>query len=709
MRAPHRLRRAATRRPLSAAVFAAAAALVAATALLATPGGLLTPLAAHAGDPVSLDGRYVVDEVGVLGSAESEVQEAVDTLATEQGVNLFVIYTDRFENPSDRGAWADEVADINQFGTNDVLLAVAVDDRLYQFSVASDFALDDETLSRIETDDLIPALRDDDWAGAGVAVAEGLDRELGASGGDSESTPGGLPAAVFWLIAILVIVIVAALVIALVIRRRRRLDTVATEKAAVAGPSLKELEQRVGAVLVDLDDAVTSSEEELGFAVAQFGTEATAQYSQVLAAVKTTRSEAFALKQKLDDAVPDSDEERRAWCEQIIAMCDSASDQLDAQVDSFAALREVERDPAASLAAADTELAALAAETTDAKARVTRLVERYDANALGAVDGSVAQLESLRTFATNELEAARTEIAASKTAEAALGIRAARQAIGQSRTLVGAIATLETELESAAGSLAAVVGDAERDVAEAARLQAAGQAPADLAPLAQTVSVELDRSRSIGARDPLTARAALEAADAPLDTALAAIRGEQERAARLIVQRDRAIATAQNEVGQAQSFLQTRRGAVGPDARTRLSEAQRHLDQALATATTDPEASLRDATTASQLASRATSAARLDVSTAQSSYGQNSNGEYDGGGRGDDDDSFSGGLLGGILGGLLSGGGGGGSSWSSGSSGGWGGGSRGGGYSSRSRSSSSGSRRSSGGRSSGRRGGGGRF
>ncbi|WP_291044804.1 TPM domain-containing protein [Herbiconiux sp.] len=706
MRVPHRTRRAATRRPLSI-VFAAAAA---ATALLVVPGALLAPPAAHAGDPVSFDGRYVVDEAGVLGSDEGEVQDAVQKLATEQGVNLFVVYTDSFENPSDRGAWTDEVASINQFGTNDVLLAVAVDDRLYQLSVDGGFALDDEQLERIETDDIIPALRVDDWAGAAVAAAGGIDRELGGSGGEGTVTPGGIPAAVFWVVALVVIVLVAALVIALVVRRRRRIDSSVSAQAAEAGPTLKELEQRVGAVLVDLDDAVTSSEEELGFAVAQFGTEATATYTQVLAAVKTKRSEAFALKQRLDDAEPDTDEERRTWSEQIIAMCDEASDELDAQVDSFAALREVERDPLSAHTAAAAELAALSTETTEAKTRAARLSERYDAHALQSLDGSVPQLESLRVLAENELAAARTEIDAGKSAEAALGIRAARQAVGQSRTIVTAIAALESELDQAAGTLAAVVADAERDIAEAARLQAAGQAQPQLASLAQTVSVELERSRGIGARDPLTARASLEAADAPLDAALASVRDEQERAARLIVQRDRAIATAQNEVGQAQSFLQTRRGAVGPDARTRLSEAQRHLDQSLALATTDPEASLREATTASQLASRATATARLDVSSTLDNY-NNYGSSYDGGGRGDD--SFQGGLLGGILGGLL-GGDSGGSSWSSGSSGGWGGGSRGGGYSSRSSSrrsssSSSGSRRSSGGRSSGRRGGGGRF
>jgi hypothetical protein len=720
MRHPHRSRRAAS--------LLALPALVAGLAFV-----VLAPAApAIAGDPVSLDGRYVVDDAGVLDSGEeSAVQDALDELAVEQGVNLFVVYTDSFTNPSDRTEWTDEVARINQLGTDDVLLAVAVDDRLYQLSVDNGFALDSAELATVDDDYIVPALRDSDWAGAAIGAADGLATGLGGSpvsgGGTSSGDDDGRGAAwsgIVWVIAVIVIVLVVALIAIVVIRRRRSIDSTVTEQAAAEGPTQKELDQRVGAVLVDLDDAVTSSEEELGFAVAQFGAEATAPFRTALDEVKTTLRSAFEIKQKLDDAVPDTAGERRDWSQQIIAMCDQASDRLDAELESFTALRALERDPAPAVAAARAAQDVVEAGTADAETRLAALAERYDAAAIATVRDNVAQAGSLARFAEGRLTEADAAITGGDTAQAALRIREAQQASAQATTLLSSVAALERDLGQAAEGLAAAIDDAQLDVTEAAAVPAGTPGtPPELDRLAQAVGVELGRARSTGARDPLNARISLERVGAPLDAALAAVRGERDRQARLVAQRDRAIASAQSEVAAAQSYLQTRRGAVGPDARTRLSEAERHLQQAISLATTDPEASLREATSASQLASLASSSAQQDVSWAGSGgpgggggsgWGDSS---WSGNSRSDDDD-FGGALLGGIIGSLL--GDGDSSSRSSGWSGGWGGGNRGGGWSS-GRSSSS-SRRSSGGsfgggrsssrsssRSSGRRGGGGRF
>ncbi|WP_284439045.1 TPM domain-containing protein [Herbiconiux aconitum] len=689
MRPPHRNRRAATLRSLFAVVVAAIGLSVLAPAL-----------PAFAGDPVDLNGAYILDESGVLGSDQAALQDALDTLSTEHGVNLFVVYTDSFTNPSDRQQWANDVAEKNQFGTNDVLLAVATEDRVYQLSVDQGFPLSDDQLAAIETDDIVPALRDDDWAGAGIGAAQGIGRELGGGGGSGE---GGFGGGLVWVVAILIIVVVAAIIVVVVLRRRKKIDAGVTAKAAAAGPTQKELDREVGAVLVDLDDAVTTSEEELGFAVAQFGAEATKNFSDVLATVKGKLSEAFALKQRLDDAEPDTDEERRAWSQQIIAICDEAADALDAQADAFTALRDLERDPATALATANTELAALSGSGTQARERLARLTEQYDPPALITAGGSIEQADQLRSFADAQLASAATAITAGDSAQAALSISAARQAVAQASTLVTSIATLETDLQKAGAGLAAAIADAQQDITEAARIQASGTSPdPNLPGLATALGVAVHRAQTTGARDPLNARMALEASNTPLDQALATARTEQERVSRLIAQRDRAIATAQSEVAAAVNYLQTRRGAVGPDARTRLSEAQRHLDQSLALATTDPESSLREASTAASLASRATASAQQDVSWAQTSGNQ---GMPTGGGGGGD---FSGALLGGIIGSLLGGGGGrssgGFGGWGGGGSsrGGWGGGSRGGGGG------FSGGR-SSGGSSGGRRGGGGRF
>ena len=697
-RAPHRI----------AVRIGAAFGAVALTALALV---MAPAQAALAGDPVSLDGRYVVDEAGVLGGSTTEVQNAIDTLATEQGVNLFVVYTDRFENPADRQQWAAETAQLNQLGTNDVLLAVAVDDRLYQLSVDSGFPLDDQQLQSIETDDIVPQLRDEDWAGAAVAAAQGLDGALGGSGsvdGTADSDGAGLLGGFIWVVAILVVLLVGAVVIALVLRRRRTLDKAVTAQVEAAGPSQKELDQKVGALLVELDDAVTSSTEELGFAVAQFGAEATAPFQTALTEVKTELSRAFTIKQKLDDAEPDTDEERRAWSLEIIDICEKADARLDSEAGAFDALRDVERDPAPALAEARSELTDSDTAADEVRERLTALGRSYDASALGTVEGSAEQIEKLRAFATAQLTEAEQAVAAGRTGEAAVQIRAARQASAQVRTIALAVLTLERNLRDASAGLAAAVADAEADIAAAAQLEAS-RPGTGVAGLSAAVGVELERARTTGARDPLNARQALERAGAPLDQALAADRTERERQARILSQRDRAISSAESQVASTQRFLETRRGAVGTDARTRLSEAQRHLDQAHALATTDPEGSLREATTAAELATRAAASAQQDVSWAQSSessWGGGGTWSNSGSRRSGGGDDFGGALLGGIIGSMLGGGGGGGSSYR----GGFGGGSSrrggfgGGGF-------GGGSRRSSGGSfgGGGRRGGGGRF
>src|SRR5690554_6939835 len=56
------------------------------------------------------------------------------------------------------------------------------------------------------------------------------------------------------------------------------------------------IQQRVGILLVRLDDAVTTGEDELHFAIAQFGPEVTDSYARVLASARASLTEAFTLQ-----------------------------------------------------------------------------------------------------------------------------------------------------------------------------------------------------------------------------------------------------------------------------------------------------------------------------------------------------------------------------------------------------------------------------
>src|SRR5690606_12742260 len=102
-----------------------------------------------------------------------------------------------------------------------------------------------------------------------------------------------------------------------------------------ASISDEDLETQAGSALVHADDAITSSRQELGFAVAQYGDDSADSFTKAVEAAKAKVGEAFALKQKLDDEVPDSSEQRRTWHIQIIQLCDEADDLLNDNIEAF--------------------------------------------------------------------------------------------------------------------------------------------------------------------------------------------------------------------------------------------------------------------------------------------------------------------------------------------------------------------------------------
>jgi hypothetical protein len=627
--------------------------------------------------PVELRGAYVLDTVGAVTGHEDEIVAALDSLYEKTGIKLFVAYVDRFDGAAS-GGWADATALVNGLGDNDVLLAIAVGDRNYEVSYPADFSLDETATDSIEQDRLIPKLRENDWAGGAIAMAEGLAGT--ASGGGFPWIPVGIGA-----------VVVVGGGGALLYSRRKRAGT------TKSGPTQKELDQRAGRLLVDLDDALKTSEQELGFAVAQFGDEVTKPFDLALAEARKKATEAFQLRQKLDDAFPETPEEKRAMTEQIIVLCTEAEDDLDAQTDAFDELRQLEKTAPDALAAAREQAADVRRRLDSARDVLTDLQSRYAPSATSAVAGNPEQIAKLLAFAEKAGAEADAAIAAGDTANAAVSVRAAQQAVGQTGQLLEAIDTTASDLATASERLAAEVAETRQDLAAARAIPSAENTA--LAPAVAAAQTALAAAES--ARDPLAALSGLQSAGERLDGVLQSVRDERQRIERARASLDSALSTARARVAAADDFLTTRRGGVGDTARTRLSEARRHLDSAAASAAGDPITALSEARRAASLAESALSSAQADVS----GWGST--------GRASDPD-LGGAILGGLLGGLLGGSGGsyrgrsggsvfggGGSIFGGGSFGGgprsssFGGGSRGGGIR---RSSGGGGRRSSGGR-----------
>jgi hypothetical protein len=586
---------------------------------LAIGAAVLAPAAATAApvdDPVDLQGAYVLDRSGVVEDVGA-VRDALDALYDERGTQLFVVYVDSFDGAGSDQDWVNESAERSGLGDSDVLLAIATRDRVVRWSVAEAFPVSDAQLQSIYDDRVVPELKAGDWGGGAIAFARGLS--------DAQAPSLVLPIAG----GVVLVGGAAGVTIALVRRRRARK---AVEDAAKADSA--ELERRAGRLLVELDDALKTSEQELGFAQAQFGEDQTRDFATALADAKATAKQAFEVRQKLDDAYPESPEEHRAMTLQLIELAERADATLDAQADAFDALRELERNAPQVLEQVAATQQGLGERIAAAEARITELGATYPKADLTTVRGVPAQARKLTTFAATAVEDARAELA-KPAGEAAIAVRGAQQAVGQVEQLLASVDTLAANL-------------------------------AEQAEQGRKAAAELDAT----------------------------------------------LQTARSAVTATQDYITTNRGAVGTTARTRISEAQRHLEAVAGLAAAEGLAEAREA---QRLAEQALRSARADVDaferqSAVRDYGRTTPEERY---RYDEADGAS---LGGILSDLFFGGGSGGSSgggWS------WGGGSGGGGSSwsssrpssfggssrrsssSSRRSSSSSSHRSSGGRRSG--------
>lgn len=668
--------------------------------------------AAMAEAPVSFGSSPVVDEAGVLGSDQATVTTAIDDLRLATGMDLFVVFVDTFTDPTNAADWADTTADQNNMGTNDYLLAVAVEGRAFYLSAASDAPLTDQQLADVQraAED---HLRNEDWSGAAVATAAAL-KSAGEGSGqvDSDGSGAETPAPTTTgggggiLLLVVLLIAVAGVVVVVIVRRRRRSSAGPGTKNL---PSLDELARLSGSALVQTDDAVKTSEEELGFAIAQFGTDATAEFQAALTRARATLHEAFGLQQKLDDAIPDSEEEQREWRNQIIDLCAAANNELDQQTEAFDNLRAVEKDAPAAIAKIRSDANTVAGRIDRADAILSELGTTYAGPALSTVHDNVTKATERLAFATTAVAAAEEKLAAGDTGQAAVGIHAAVQSVGQSALLVDAIDRVKADLDSSRDQIAALVADLTADVQAAQAAMAAGATGLD--PVITGTQQAIARAQaglSGGVFDPAAITAALEAANQQIDSTMAGLRSAQEQQHRAQAGLAHTLITARSKVSAAEDFITARRGAVGADARTRLAEAAQLVVQAEGMQATDPVQALSLAQRADQLAAQSIQLAQRDVGGFNAPTGGVLGGLFgntapaSGGGMG-------GLIAGAVIGGLLGGGGSFGgtssrnrSTWSGGrSSGGWGG-SR----SSGRRSGSSGRRSGSSG---GRRGGGGRF
>jgi uncharacterized membrane protein YgcG len=157
-------------------------AVIGLAGLLAVPAG-----AAWAEDPVTWipQRKSWILRPSVLGSQKADVQEAIKKLGTDHATVLHVVLVKKFENPTDREAWTDAVAQKASLGSNALILAVATDTRQYILNKGGS-KITNAQIENIKSKAIGPQLANNNYAQAAINAAGAIGD---AAGGGSGNVP----------------------------------------------------------------------------------------------------------------------------------------------------------------------------------------------------------------------------------------------------------------------------------------------------------------------------------------------------------------------------------------------------------------------------------------------------------------------------------------------------------------------------------------
>ena len=617
----------------------------------------------------------VTDNAGVLDDRQrADVQKAVDQLYSQRRVRLWVVFVDSF-SPQGAVGWAQQTRTVSDLSNDDAILAVATGQRSYAFLVPPAAAGGSSTkVDNIRRDRIEPALKNNDWAGAATAAATGLGT-LGSSASGSRSGGGGGGS----MVPLLIMAGIGLLVIGglMMWSRRRRAkrheaDVAAaknvdpTDASALASVPIGALDDLSRSLVVKVDNAIRTSANELVLAVEEFGEAQTAPFAAAVDSARETLKQAFAVRQKLDDTVPEPLPERRDLLTRVVVSAAKANKELDTQTEAFHQMRDLVINAPERLDALTQQLVTVTARVEPCEQKLTALKGEFAESALASVARNVNAARERIGFADKAITRGR-ELAAKPVAgevgELVDNIRGGESSLQQANTMLDAVDSAASDIRKAVSTLPSAIADIQKGINEAGtQLAQGGLAKATELSAARDGAVKaVTAAQSTGATDPLGAFTQLTQADADLDRLLAGVAEERDAAERLIKSYEQALFTAQSRVRSVSDYIDTRRGSIGPEARTRLNEAVRQLEAAQATSKSDIDEAIKRANGASLLAAQAQQLANDDVQAGQRQY----QARYRGG------QSDMGAMVGGIiLGNILTGGFGGGGGYSGGG-GGW--------------------------------------
>ncbi len=431
------------------------------------------------------------------------------------------------------------------------------------------------------------------------------------------TAPSDLVQAVTTALVTIVVLFAIVVIVGFTILARRKARGAVVSAAPVsdavhsAAAGDAELATRANILLVRMDDAVAQADDDLGFAVAQFGDERSRGFVDALAAARRDLTESFRLKQRLDDSQPDTATQQREWNARIIHLCEASQKALTEEAATFDELRRRETDAPTELAAVRMLVVATSMRVPSSESGLAVLAGRYSPGAIATVSGNVTQARELLTTAGQGAEAANARLANPLATDVADRAQDARATATRAVRLLDAVDALGAILAEQSDRLDRLANQGRADLAEARVARDSATEPTSGAAIGSAVTGLESVLGSLDTGDPHTSLARLEDAVAVLDSALANARNQTQRLEHASAALAGVLVSARSQIAATQGFITSRRGGVGTDARTRLAEAQRLLE--VAEAQSDPVAALDSARSSVTYSRDADALARFDA------------------------------------------------------------------------------------------------
>ncbi|MBC3177809.1 TPM domain-containing protein [Corynebacterium lujinxingii] len=554
----------------------------------------------------------VTDDANVLSPAErSEIEDAIKQVSQSQGKSVRVVFLRSFGDmtPSD---WIDQAVAAN--GSNTAVLAISPDERAYNVGGGEEWSQDQ--IDRMNNA-AYAQLTELNWSQAALNAVESVS---GSSSSDGAGwLAGGLGA----------VALAGGGVYAATRKNSKKTRAKQIESAKALDPADTDslgrlptptLEEVARDALVSADESITQGKEELQLATSEFGAERVRPFTSAMNEATTTLQRAFSTHQKLYDAIPETEPEKRAMLVDIISSSGQAEQALRDKTAEFNDMRGV-------LMRAPDEVDKVLARTVDIRARLEpareqleRLRAEYPAEMLESIVDNVDLAAASLDEAEKALNDAREIASQPAGRQGALldMLAAANHAVEVSDTNLNAIEHAEDNIRAAQTNLPSLIDEIrselrEIDQVKAARSQGARIDVDALDAVAAKAQRMLDSMGNRAETDPLALYADLTSMDTEIDEALDRAKGAAGNQARALQLFDQQMQVATAQIQRAEDVIRSRGRIIGSHARSLLAEAKRLYAQAHQLRVRDTRAAIDNARAATDTARRAEQAANDDI------------------------------------------------------------------------------------------------